>query len=159
MYKYPLCTKKYADFLLLKKAFYLVKEKAFLTHEGLNQIINLKSSMNLGLSDIIKSDFPNYIPVERPQVIDNIRLSPYWLSGFISVEGNFDVHTPCRVSKLGYRVNLRFRITQDIRYINLMEKIVKFMKCGKIYKYGGKSAVCFSIVDFNDITHNLIPFI
>lgn len=54
MYKYPLCTKKYADFLLLKKAFYLVKEKAFLTHEGLNQIINLKSSMNLGLSDIIK---------------------------------------------------------------------------------------------------------
>jgi hypothetical protein len=72
-----LCTKKYADFLLLKKAFYLVKEKAFLTHEGLNQIINLKSSMNLGLSDIIKSDFPNYIPVERPQVIDNIRLSPY----------------------------------------------------------------------------------
>jgi len=40
-----------------------------------------------------------------------------------------------------------------------MEKIVSFMKCGKVYKYGGKSAVSFTIVDFTDITNNFIPFI
>ena len=34
--------------------------------EGLNQIINIKASMNLGLSDFLKSEFNENIPVERP---------------------------------------------------------------------------------------------
>jgi hypothetical protein len=89
--KYPLCTQKYADYLLWKKAFSLVKRKVHFTNEGLYCIINLKSSMNLGLSDTIKSEFPNYIPAERPQARDNLIITPYWLSGFISAEGNFDV--------------------------------------------------------------------
>ena len=32
-----------------------------------------------------------------------------------------------------------------------MEKIVGFMKCGKVYKYGGKYAVSFTIVDLTYI--------
>lgn len=40
-----------------------------------------------------------------------------------------------------------------------MEKTVSFMKCGKVYKYGGKSAVSFTIVDLTYITNNFIPFI
>ena len=39
-----------------------------------------------------------------------------------------------------------------------MEKIVSFLNCGKIYKYGGKSAVAITIVDFKAIT-NIIPFL
>jgi len=37
-----------------------------LTEDGLQQIINLRASMNLGLSDLQKSKFPNYNPVARP---------------------------------------------------------------------------------------------
>ena len=39
-----------------------------------------------------------------------------------------------------------------------MEKLVKSFGSGKIYKYGGKSAVSLSIVDFSDITNIIIPF-
>ena len=39
-----------------------------------------------------------------------------------------------------------------------MEKIVEYFGSGKIYKYNGKSAVSFSIVDFADITNIIIPF-
>lgn len=53
--RYPLSSQKYKDYLLMKKAFYLIKEKVHLTHDGLNQIINIKAPMNLGLSDTIKS--------------------------------------------------------------------------------------------------------
>lgn len=49
--KYPLLTQKVADFLLFKQALNLVNNKVHLTVEGLNQIINIKASMNLGLSD------------------------------------------------------------------------------------------------------------
>jgi hypothetical protein len=41
-------------------------KKAHLTEEGLQQIINLRASINLGLSDLQKSKFPNYNPVARP---------------------------------------------------------------------------------------------
>jgi hypothetical protein len=157
--KYPLLTQKAADFLLFKKAVELVNDKAHLTVEGLEKIVNIKASMNLGLSDTLKSEFAGYIPVERPVInYDNIILDPHWISGFISAEGNFDVRIPSTNSKLGYRVQLRFRISQHSRDFILMQKIVEYLGSGKIYKYAGKSAVSLSIVDFKDITNIIIPF-
>jgi hypothetical protein len=65
---YPLKTKKFADFLLFKKAFDIVKTKEHLTKEGLINLINIRASLNKGLSKRLKSAFSNVIPVERPQV-------------------------------------------------------------------------------------------
>jgi hypothetical protein len=94
--------------------------------------------MNLGLSDMLKSEFAECIPVERPVIhYDNVILSPKWISGFISAEGNFDVRIPSTNSKLGYRVQLRFRISQHSRDNILMQKIVDYLGSGKIYKYAG----------------------
>lgn len=155
--KYPLLTQKAADFLLFKEAVKLVNNKAHLTVLGLKEIINIKASMNLGLSNTLKSEFAKYIPVKRPVVnLDDV--DPHWISGFVSGEGNFDVRIPSTNSKLGYRVQLRFRITQHSRDIRLMEKIIKYFGSGNIYKYGGKSAVSLTIVDFTDITNTIIPF-
>lgn len=157
--KYPLLTQKAADLLLFKQAVKLFNNKVHLTVEGLNQIINIKASMNLGLSDMLKLEFPGYTPFERPLInYNNVKLDPNWISGFVSAEGNFDVRMPSTNSKLGYRVQLRFRISQHSRDIRLMEKIVEYFGSGKIYKYSGKSAVSLSIVDFSDISNKLIPF-
>jgi len=157
--KYPLLTQKAADLLLFKKAVELVNNKAHLTVEGLNKIVNIKASMNLGLSDILKSEFAGYTPVERPVInYDNLILDPHWISGFVSAEGCFDVRIPSTNSKLGYRVQLRFRISQHSRDLVLMQKIIEHFGSGKIYKYSGKSAVSLSIVDFTDITNIIVPF-
>jgi hypothetical protein len=40
-----------------------------------------------------------------------------------------------------------------------MEKIVEHFGSGKIYKYGGKSAISLTIVDFTHITNIIIPFL
>jgi hypothetical protein len=157
--KYPLLTQKASDYLLFKQVVKIVNNKSHLTIEGLKEIVNIKASMNLGLSDMLKSEFVGYIPVERPVInFDNIILNPNWISGFISAEGNFDVRIPKTNSKLGYRVQLRFRITQHDRDLILMEKIVEYFGIGKVYKYGGKSAVSLTVVDFSDITSIIIPF-
>lgn len=157
--KYPLLTQKAGDFILFKKAVSLVNNKAHLTDEGLNQIVNIKASMNLGLSDMLKLKFPGYTPVKISVInYEDVILDPHWISGFVSAEGNFDVRIPLTKSKLGSRVQLRFRITQHSRDIRLMEKIIEYFGTGKIYKYAGKSAVSLSIVDFTDITNILVPF-
>ena len=95
--------------------------------------------------------------LEKPVInCDNVIINPSWLSGFVSAEGNFDVRTPKTNSRTGYRVQLRFRITQHLRDIKLIEKIVQYLGGGKIHKYT-KSAVNLSIVDFSLITEKIIP--
>jgi hypothetical protein len=38
-----------------------------LTNEGLLEIISIKASMNKGLNESLKKEFPNVIPVNRPE--------------------------------------------------------------------------------------------
>jgi len=57
-----------------------------LTEDGLQQIINLRASMNLGLSDLQKSKFPNYNPVARPIISSTEVTDSNWIAGFASVK-------------------------------------------------------------------------
>ena len=156
---YPLLTQKAADFLLFKAIVNLIINKNHLTVEGLNQIINIKASMNTGLSEIVKSNFSNIVPVNRPLINTNDIPNPHWIAGFVSGEGNFDVRITQQLSNIiGTRVQLRFRISQHERDFKLMELLVKHLGSGTIYKYPGKDAIVLTIVKFSDITNIIIPF-
>ena len=55
----------------------MMSRKEHLTFEGLQQIVNFKASMNLGLSNELKKAFPNTMPVPRPLVVNQIIKDPY----------------------------------------------------------------------------------
>jgi hypothetical protein len=65
-YNFPLITQKWSDFQLFKAAFELVKCKKHLTLDGLEKIVSIKASMNLGLPGDLKLAFPKFIPIARP---------------------------------------------------------------------------------------------
>lgn len=67
--KYPLITQKRADFELFKQVIEIMNQGEHTSMEGLQQIVNLKASMNRGLSDELKAAFPDTIPVARPVVV------------------------------------------------------------------------------------------
>lgn len=46
--------------------------KEHLTHEGLIAIVNIRASLNLGLSGELKEAFPKVVPIKRPLVEDQI---------------------------------------------------------------------------------------
>jgi len=48
--KYPLVTQKRADFELFTKIVEILKNKGHIESKGLQQIVNLKASLNLGLA-------------------------------------------------------------------------------------------------------------
>jgi len=142
--KYPLLTQKANDFILFKEVVILMRNKAHLSIEGLNPIINRKASMNLGLSYLLKFEFKDFTPIER-QIIntDNIH-DPNWIAGFVTGEASFDVRITGQSSnKIGSRVQLRFRISQHERDRRLMECIIKYLGSGKIYNYPGKNRSFF----------------
>ncbi len=47
-----------------------MNNKEHLTLEGLKKILAIKSSLNLGLSNDLKLNFPDIYPLERPLVLN-----------------------------------------------------------------------------------------
>jgi len=74
-----------------KQIINLMNHKEHLTLLGLNKILAFKRSLNLGLSDEIKTNFPQISSIERPVVTVKKIIEPNWLSGFTSGEGCFHV--------------------------------------------------------------------
>ena len=171
--KYPLLTQKAADFILFKQVLDLIKEKDNLSIEGISKIINIKASMNLGISETQKSNFSLTLwadavvkkaevlinPVVRPVIITNNIFDPNWISGFTSAEGSFDVSFRKSLNpKVKKYVTLRFRIYQHERDRNLMELLIKYLGSGKIEKHSKNPVINLAIVKFSDINNIVIPF-
>jgi hypothetical protein len=74
---YPLITKKHSDFIIFKKIIKLINKGQHLNKDGLIKIVNLKSSLNKGLSDELKINFPNLIKIERSKVNIPTDINPY----------------------------------------------------------------------------------
>lgn len=83
--KYPLNSQKRADYLLFKEIVLLIKNKEHLTIEGIQKIVNLRASINLGGSESLKEAFPKTVPVQRPVIEDIAINDPYWFAGFADV--------------------------------------------------------------------------
>jgi hypothetical protein len=156
--KYPLITQKRADYLLFKRVFELILRKEHRTPEGFRKILSIKASMNLGLSDSLKEAFPDIIPVERPKVEYQKILDPNWLAGFVEGEGCFYVDIAKSSSKVGARVQLKFKIAQHSREALLMESLVKYLDCGYISKKSSVAVMDYEVGKLSDLTEKIIPF-
>ena len=93
--KYPLLTKKRADFVpaLFKKVVGMINLSEHLTSDGLQQIVNLRAAMNKGLSEELKRSFPNTEPVSRPELELTVIPDPHWVTGIVEAEGCFYTKT------------------------------------------------------------------
>lgn len=156
--KYPLNTKKYSDYLLFKKAVLIMKQGGHLTVEGLQSIINIRASINRGLTPLLLAAFPNSIPCLKPTKENNLfKLQSQWVAGFVSGDGSFKTSVrESKLQKLGGRVSLIFVITQHIRDELLLKSFKDFFNCGQTYSY--KDYIEYRCQSFKDIDKSIIPF-
>jgi len=145
---------KAAEFKLFKQVIELMQN---LTTEGLQKIINIKASINLGLSNELKINFINTVPVQRP-TIKTINIPDFNLiSVFVSGEVNFVFYIfKSSSNKIGYQVKLRISITQHSRDKELLDLIVKYLDTGIINIHSENSFV-LKITNFVDLTNKIIP--
>ena len=133
-----------------------MKNKEHLTLEGLREIVALKASMNLGLSEKLRLAFPNVVPVKRPEVELPLTIDPNWLAGFTSAEGSFIINIKKSNTRVGIQVILVFQLTQHSRDEKLIKSLIQFFGCGAIYKRGDRFD--YKVLKFDDIVHRIIPF-
>ena len=154
--KFPLITQKRADAELFKKVYQFMENKEHLTREGLRKIVALKDQSNHGLSDKLKKAFPDFVPVSRPIVMNQIIEDPNWLTGFTTAEGCYyiDIYRS-KSNKLGFVVRLVFSIGQHKRDEALLISFIYYLNCGTVNK--NKDICVFRVTKFDDIVNKIIP--
>ena len=85
--KYLLMTQKRADYILFKRSLDLFYNKEHLTKQGIDKIVAIKASMNLGLNEELKLAFPDIVPVPRPLLVQQ-EFSP----AFAAASGSSKCH-------------------------------------------------------------------
>ena len=159
--KYPLITRKRADFILFNKAVELINKKEHLTLEGLQKIVNLKASMNKGLTDGLEKAFPNTKPILRPVIERSFCIiNPWWLTGFIEGEGSFSIGIRKSTShNTGYQVSLIFHISQHLKDVELMKDLIKYFQAGGLIFRKEHPLVVYQVIKFSEIEEKVIPFL
>lgn len=66
--KFSLVTKKLADYFLFKEVVLMILCGEHRNEKGLQSIVNIRASQNLGLSDVLEVAFPDTVPVARPDI-------------------------------------------------------------------------------------------
>ena len=178
--KYPLKTKKLQDYLLFREVVMMMKRREHLTVEGLDKIVNIRATLNRGLTPTLKAAFPNSVAVstefphfnsvQTTDTQDNGRLHtvcvenqstlslhPEWVAGFTSGDGCFKVSIrESKAYKVGSRVIIIFVLTQHIRDELVLKSLVNFFACGQVYSYKHHSEfICQSFI--NNYT-KILPF-
>lgn len=128
--------KKNADFTLFKMVIALMNMKQHLTMKGLQEIVNIRATMNNGLSDKLEKALPETIPVKRPEV-DNIEIrNPQWLYGFSAWRLFFLVSTSANKNNPDKpQIRLHFSLSQNSLSHKLLESLVNYLGCGYTYNY------------------------
>jgi hypothetical protein len=160
--KYPLISKKRADYELFKQIVELMNSKEHLTPAGFQKCLAIKASINLGLSDELNSGFSaegNVSPISRPLVQLPEKFDPYWVAGFVSGEGCFYVRIrKSETFKLGTRVELVFTVVQHSRDEELLKALIRVFDCGKYALRKNKLAGDFIVDKFSDIQTKILQF-
>jgi hypothetical protein len=131
--KYPLEGVKYKDFEDFRTVAYLMKNKAHLTFDGLEQIKKIKAGMNKGR--IFDKDSS-----EKEKNLFNL-------------SNNTQKRTYCSLIR-----QPQFRITQHERDLIVLNRIIESMGCGTIVKPGeGRDRYTISVANLKDLTEIVIP--
>ena len=154
--KYRLITQKQADFELFKMAFEIINRKEHLSIEGLRKIVAIKSSINWGLPQELRKQFPDIIITTRPLIEVPQILDSHWVAGFVAGEACFMIKLKPAQTKLGEAAHLEFQISQSLRDEQLMINFISYFKAGKCHNNG--KAIDFRVAKFSDIIEKIIPF-
>lgn len=152
-------TQKQADYLLFRKAVLeYIKEKKHLVMSGIEELVCIRASINLGLGNKLKESFPEITPFPRP-IIDNQRV-PHgmWMAGFCAGEGSFTVNARL-LSNNKRKINLWFKLPQHIRDANLIKGFIQYFDGKGTYTESLKDNMChYNCESLSHILDKIIPF-
>lgn len=134
---------KYHSYVLFKEAVMLLKDKKHLTSEGKLAIIDYRQKM--------QNLTGKWIP---GSINSKIKITKYWLAGFIDGEGTFSTN----------KYVPRFKLENHFKELELYNKIREFIgvdkiisSLGRVEKKNSNPTIILEINKIKDIKEKLIP--
>lgn len=156
--QYPLITQKKNDFILFKEIVKLMNKDEHLKKNSLIKIINLKASLNRGLSDKLLFNYPEMVKVQKSKVSVPVSIDHNWFAGFFSGEGCFSIAiSKSNKSKVGYAVGLRIIVGQHSRDKLLINSFINILGYGYTLEEKKKFFCRFYVAKFEDVYYKVIP--
>ena len=153
---YPLVTAKRLDYDLFKQSFNMIKLNEHLTEQGISKLIEIKTSLNKGLTEKLINNFSEISLLKRVDFKFDGIPSSYWIAGFVSGDGSFNIKT---TEVRSGKVQLRFAVHLHIRESEVIKGLAEFFKFDESkYIYYTKNSVAIQIVNTSDILNIIIPF-
>jgi LAGLIDADG endonuclease len=129
-----------------------------LNQKGLEELVSLKASSNLGLSTKLKMSFPHIIPAPRTEIKNKIMPDLYWFVGFTNGDGSFAIRKSKNSTlRHGYQYSLSFEVSQHSRDIDLFKSLKDYFGCGKVIKDTKQERCRFFVTDSKDNQTKIIP--
>ena len=142
-------------------------EGKHLTLEGIQEIVNIKASINLGLTENLNKAFSNTIPVAIPVVENLTSLDPNWVAGFVYFpyyplwglsplgirvkgEGCFFIGKHKIEKTPGWKVSTFFLISQHKCDEALLRSFIHYFNCGSYYSHSKRNTGEYKCQDFQD---------
>ena len=135
---------KYHHFVIFKKAVTLVKDNRHLSDEGKLEIIKYKKEMS-NMSG-------RWIP---SSISSHIKITKFWLAGFIDGEGSFSTN----------KFVPRFKLENHIKELELYNKIKEFLNVGnmstsqRINRVDSNPTIVLEVNRIKELKEVLIPLI
>lgn len=167
--KYPLVSAKYLDFLLFEECYNIIKEKGYLTKEGFQRILELRATLNKGLSPELNDAFPDIKPETKLDYVFKGIPDPSWISGFVTGDSTFSVSIEKSTSRIGKRVRLIFGTCLHIREKDLLKGMANYFslynsdntainKEMSIHSSEKNNTCLLQIKNNSDVEYKVIPF-
>ena len=137
-----------------------VELASLLKEEGLQTIVNIKASLNLGLSELLKeaASPPNTIAVARIIKGTSAIPHPEWMAGFVSGDGCFTVKITKGRNRVGLGAQIVFQIAQHIRDKELMKSFIAYFKCSHYIQSSTTGLGYYKCTKFSDNYNIILPF-
>lgn len=163
----PLRGNKLLSYNILKIVTKMMEAKEHLNLEGLLKIMDISYFMNKNttyrtqesyqeLLDILISkhgSLPKFLPITLTNLTDIPPLNGDYIRGEIDGDGSFNV----AFRKTRRRIGINFTIVHELESISILNELVKFFNCGKVYKLSSSAAVRFQIQNVSEILNNVYP--
>jgi hypothetical protein len=132
-----------------------MENKEHLTEDGLNKILSLrlKSVLNLGLTDTLKTNFPNVEQISRPVLELNNPLDPKWVSGFSEGDASFYV----AISSKTDQVRVFFETCLNIRDISVLQSMRQFFGVGVVSSSPERRNARYIVTINKDVINVIVP--
>ena len=132
--KYPLQTSKKIHFKAWSKVLDILIKNQHFNLKGLHESVALKGFSPEGISEKLKSEFPNVKIKKYPVFIPSTApLDPNWVAGFTNADGGFSQGARTRKDSILVAFDPVVHITQHERDLTVLERILLVFGKGKIY--------------------------